>query len=492
MIASISDSDWDYFNAVYAAAFCNPFSPNREDLYRRVIGQELPGHEGTTAQLITRALTDRIERLETDGPLTLRSFHGEAYDTLRIVFLFEIYHRLFEPLDQLVTDQITAGDTPCQVDFAEHALSLMTRRGFAAEESLRFFAIFFQIRRAHHFILRRLVGESACMKAFRRRLWTNVFTHDIRIYERLLCERMEEFSTLLLGETGTGKGSAATAIGRSGFIPFQRRKGHFAESFTRAFVSLNLSQFHETLIESELFGHRKGAFTGAVDSYDGVLARCSQHGAVFLDEVGDVSIPIQIKLLQVLQERSFTPVGSREKRRFQGRVIAATNKPIEKLRLDGLFRDDFFYRLCSDSIVVPPLRNRIAEDPDELVRLIAHLVQRMTGEDSPDLVSSVHGGIQAGTGSSYRWPGNVRELEQAVRRVLLTNQYSGERPPPPDFASELRNSLEEGSLTAAELLDGYCRLLYQRLGSYEAVARQTGLDRRTVKKHITNPNSDSR
>lgn len=483
----ISKADQEYFLTVSQAAFCNPFSLDREDLYRRVLGRELPGDEILTAQLIREVLAERFERLEAkQGVLTLKAFSAEAKETMRIVFLFEIYHRLFEELDKLVTDQIAAGDTPCQVDFANRAFGLMAKRGFTSEESLRFFAIFFQIRRAHHFIHRRLVGDSACMREFRRHLWTNVFTHDIRTYERLLCERMEEFSTLLLGETGTGKGAAAMAIGRSGFIPFHRRKGHFAQSFTRAFVSLNLSEFHETLIESELFGHRKGAFTGAVDSYDGVLAQCSQHGSVFLDEVGDVSIPIQIKLLQVLQERSFAPVGSREKRRFQGRVIAATNKSIEKLRDDGLFRSDFYYRLCSDSIVVPPLRTRIAEDSNELVRLVAYLVHRMTGEESPDLAASIHAAILAGTGASYRWPGNVRELEQAVRRVLLTNQYSGERPRSPDLSAELQNSLEEGTLKASELLDGYCSLLYQRLGSYEAVARQTGLDRRTVKKHIVN------
>ena len=140
--------------------------------------------------------------------------------------------------------------------FASDALALLGRRGFSAEDSKRFLGIFFQLRRAFHFIVQELIGESNCMKAFRRHLWDNVFTHDIRWYDRYLWNRMEDFSTLLLGETGTGTGTAAAAIGRSGFIPFDERKGRFAESFTRGFVSLNLSQYPETLIESELFGHR--------------------------------------------------------------------------------------------------------------------------------------------------------------------------------------------------------------------------------------------
>src|SRR5205085_1538803 len=174
-----------------------------------------------------------------------------------------------------------------------------------------------------------------------RHLWQNVFTQEVHLYEHYLWDRMEDFSTLLLGETGTGKGAAAAAIGRSGYIPFGRNQGRFAESFMRSFIALNLSQFPESLIESELFGHRKGAFTGAVEAHEGLLARCSAHGAIFLDEIGEVSAPIQIKLLQVLQERSFCPVGSHETVKFRGRVVAATNRPLETPDGRKVFRDDF-------------------------------------------------------------------------------------------------------------------------------------------------------
>ena len=323
------------------------------------------------------------------------------------------------------------------------------------------------------------------MREFRRLLWNDVFTQDVQLYDRYLWNRMEDFSTLLLGETGTGKGAGAAAIGRSGYIPFDEKQGRFTESFLRSFIALNLSQFPETLIESELFGHRKGAFTGAVESHEGVLARCSRHGSIFLDEIGEVSAPVQIKLLQVLQERTFCPVGSHEPERFRGRVIAATNRPLESLRGRGLFRDDFFYRLCTDIIEVPPLRQRLQEDPGELRHLLEHLLGNIMGDAGSVLADKVEAAIRRDVDAEYPWPGNVRELEQALRRILLTGGYAGSaQPTAKDLVENLVTGIETEALDAAGLLSGYCALLYESSANYEAVARQTNLDRRTVKKYV--------
>jgi transcriptional regulator with PAS, ATPase and Fis domain len=301
---------------------------------------------------------------------------------------------------------------------------------------------------------------------------------------------MEDFSTLLLGETGTGKGAAAAAIGRSGHIPFDRKKGCFAESFTNTFISINLSQFPETLIESELFGHRKGAFTGAVENHVGVFERCNKHGSLFLDEIGDVSISIQIKLLNVLQERSFTPVGSHKAKYFPGRVIGATQHPIEILRGEGNFRADFFYRLCSDMITVPPLRKRVQEMPSELGQLVNLLISRLTGHKNQELTNMILETLKRDLSPEYPWPGNVRELEQAVRRILLTQHYGGDLAVTrPDPDKEFLQKFQTGNLEARELLSSYCNFLYHRFGNYEEVARRTKLDRRTVKKYIDNRKS---
>jgi len=323
------------------------------------------------------------------------------------------------------------------------------------------------------------------MENLRCRLWNNIFTKNPFWYEKFLWNRMEDFSTILVGETGTGKGSAAAAIGRSGFIPFDEKKGRFLESFAENFIEINLSQFSESLIESELFGHEKGAFTSAVDSHEGVFYRSSPHGAIFLDEIGDISLPVQIKLLKVLEERSFSAVGSHKKQRFDGRVIAATNKSLKDLRKKGKFRDDFYYRLCSDVIPVPSLRQQIREHPGTLEELLNYTIQQITGETAPEILQSVKNLLNKKIAPDYPWPGNVRELVQAVRQIILTEEYSGDR----DYTfSDLQNRLHKGiekeEFDAQGILNFYCALLYGRHGTYEEVARITKLDRRTVKKYI--------
>ena len=180
-----------------------------------------------------------------------------------------------------------------------------------------------------------------------------------------------------------------------------------------------------------------------------------------------------------------SPVGSHEKKRFYGRVIATTNRTLRELRGGGLFRDDFFYRLCSDVIIVPPLRQHLAQDPGELETLVRHMVRRTLGEDEPKMVAMVRETIDKQLGIDYPWPGNVRELEQCVRRIFLKRHYGGNQETmSSDLLGTLVQRLESGTLDAAGVLEGYCTLLYQRHRSYEQVARLTRLDRRTVRKYV--------
>ncbi len=473
--------DIEFFGMVSEAAFSNPFSDKRVEVDRRIIGASDKVDWHDMLKPLLKTLSGHLHTLQSAGELEVNPEGNADERALAVSVLFHVFHQYMDEFDQLITQQIKAGDDSCRASFAYQCLEKLMGFGFSRGDACRYVGMFYQIRRAYFFISTGLVGESDCMKRMRARLWDNLFTHNILWYERCLWNRMEDFSTLLLGETGTGKGAAAAAIGRSGFIPFNPNTQKFEESFTRAFVSINLSQFPETIIESELFGHRKGAFTGAIEKHEGIFSRCSPHGAIFLDEIGDVGIPIQIKLLQVLQERTFSPVGSHDKLRFEGRVIAATNKPLDQLRRDGKFRDDFYYRLCSDQITMPPLRQRIRETPRELDALVDHIVQRICGAELGVPMLSI---LKQDVGKNYPWPGNVRELEQAIRRIMLTGTYTGDIAVASPKEAALSDAVEAGRLTAKELVEKYCRDLYDLYGNYGEVARRTGLDWRTVKKNV--------
>jgi len=480
-IGRLTSEDRQFFQLVGKAAFSNPFSDERD-----LLDKQLAGLTGRSKESLLQAVIDsvreRISNLQRSGLANLSLLSGEDRDVLALGLLFEQFHHYSAAFDELIRQQSTAAE-PCTVPFSGELLARLRDYGFKAQEARHYFSFFYQLRRAFFFI-EQLVGQSASMRRLRCVLWNNVFTHDARRYEAQLWNRMEDFSTLLLGETGSGKGAAAAAIGRSGYIPFGDKSGRFAESFTRNFIAINLSQFPEALIESELFGHRKGAFTGAVDNHQGVLARCVPHGAIFLDEIGDVSVPVQIKLLKVLQERSFSPVGSHENKPFRGRIIAATNRSLTELRREGSFRDDFYYRLCSDVIEVPPLRQQLAEDSASLDQLLETVLLRILGTVDSTLTKSIRQSLHRDLPAGYRWPGNVRELEQAVRRILLNGRYVGDPAANPAAEENLQALADAGELDAQQLMTRYCRQLYRRFGTYEEVSRRTQLDRRTVKKYI--------
>jgi DNA-binding NtrC family response regulator len=483
--ARLTDSDRRHLAAVAEVLFDNPFSLERQARMSR-LGPGLGALELAEDYLaLARLLETRLQPYARDGALSTEAFEEADRPLVENALLYMAYHQLRPELDRLIESQMDGAPDSGPLDFAEPAIDGLVAAGLKRPEAVRHFAFFFQLRRAFYFIVRNLVGAAPLMRQLRFALWNAVFTHDLATYRRWLWRRMEDFSTLLLGETGTGKGSAAAAIGRSAFIPYLPEKRRFAVDFTRAYLSINLSQYPLSLLESELFGHRKGAFTGAIEHHRGVFERCSAYGALFLDEIGDAEAPVQIKLLQVLQDRLFTPLGSHEQRRFAGRLIAATNRPLAALRSTGQFRDDFFYRLSSDVIRVPTLRERLAEEPTELERLVGLLTERMVGEPAPAVADRVIAGLARDLPPGYPWPGNVRELEQAVRRILLTGRYAPGRDDAADGEEDrLAAALRAGSLEAGELVGRYCALLHARHRSYLEVARRTGLDRRTVRKHV--------
>lgn len=474
----------DFCQAVAEFAFCNPFSDRWTELYQQILGDGWDQKDPQLLHKLVARVEQQMDQLRQGGSLDYRAYSGSDTETIRMMLLFASFHALRDDLDAHIASQKRAGTSALHFKQGDKAMRFLVQSGFSEEEAAWYVAVFYQIRRAYHFITSQLIGNAPCMNELKRRLWNNIFTNDILHYEICMWDRMEDFSILLVGETGTGKGSAASILGRSCFIPYLQEKQKFVAGFHDKFIATNLSQYSPTLLESELFGHRKGAFTGALSDYDGLFARCSEFGAVFLDEIGDVSPHIQIKLLRLLQEREFSPVGGRNVLRFRGRVIAAAHASIDQHVRDGSFRSDFYYRLCSDRVAIPTLRERIAESESELPIMVRYLVERITGRKSGDLLGWVMEALKPL--KSYTWPGNVRELEQAIRQILLTEQYLPFDlvDAPQKSADQLVAAIHNGTMTVEEILHTYANHLYEMHGNYETLAKLMKVDRRTVKKYL--------
>ncbi len=210
-------------------------------------------------------------------------------------------------------------------------------------------------------------------------------------------------TVLLAGESGTGKELVARAI-------------HFqSERKDRPFVPVNCGALTETLLESELFGHEKGAFTGAVSSRKGLFS-AAHGGTIFLDEIGEVSQATQVKLLRVLQEGEVRPVGSERSRRVDVRVLAASNKLLEEQVRQREFREDLYFRLNVISIELPPLRKRVEDVPPlahHFLKMYAKQMGREVRRIDPDALAALQ---------AYTWPGNVRELQNVIERAIVLQQ----------------------------------------------------------------------
>jgi transcriptional regulator with GAF, ATPase, and Fis domain len=275
-----------------------------------------------------------------------------------------------------------------------------------------------------------------------------------------------EISALIVGETGTGKELIAREIHRRS----SRAGGPF--------VALNMSAIPENLLEAELFGHVKGAFTGAITDRRGKFSE-ADGGTLFLDEIGDMPLSLQAKILRVLQERAIEQVGSNKKQAIDIRVISATNRDLKQMQTEGTFRADLYFRLNEVQVVLPPLRER----GDDIVLLAKYFLSRYT-EQMRRKIHRFTPRAQAAM-KRYSWPGNVRELEAKVKKAVVmceTNEI--------DLADL---ELEEGNmsrvLTLREAKEVYAlryirEVLELNGGNRSKTARDLGIDPRTVYKYL--------
>ncbi|MFL5340158.1 MAG: sigma-54 interaction domain-containing protein [Gemmataceae bacterium] len=254
-------------------------------------------------------------------------------------------------------------------------------------------------------------------------------------------------NVLLIGETGTGKELVARAVHRLS----QRSEGPY--------IRVNCGALPEGLLESELFGHVKGAFTGAIDNKTGRF-EAAHKGTIFLDEISSMSFRLQVKLLRVLQEREFERVGESKTNRVDVRVVAATNESLEDEIEAGRFREDLYYRLNVWPIVLPPLRER----RDDIPLLAAAFLQRYANEnrfDPPELTADIIDVLQR-----HDWPGNVRELENYMERLALLSRVAPLRPdvmPKPGRVARLRKTSKQRGHDARSLIQQLVQVGVQTL-----------------------------
>ncbi|NOY84858.1 MAG: AAA domain-containing protein [Nitrospirae bacterium] len=219
------------------------------------------------------------------------------------------------------------------------------------------------------------------------------------IYDDLDLVSQSKATVLIRGESGTGKELIAQRIHTS-----SPRKN-------QPFIKVNCAALSETLIESELFGHEKGAFTGAVQNRKGRF-ELAHGGTIFLDEVGDLPLAVQVKLLRVIQEMAFERVGGTETISVDVRVIAATHRNLEKAIIEGKYRQDLYYRLSVIPILIPPLRERT----EDILSLILYFLKKFNTENNKMIVLSQE---MTDLLQHYHWPGNVRELENCMERLVV-------------------------------------------------------------------------
>ena len=221
----------------------------------------------------------------------------------------------------------------------------------------------------------------------------------VAIYQELMQVSQSRATVLLRGESGTGKELVAKLMHENS----PRAKGPF--------IKVNCAALSETLLESELFGHERGAFTGAIKTKKGRF-ELAHGGTLFLDEIGDLSLSVQVKLLQVLQEKSFERVGGVETLTVDVRTVAATHRDLEKAIVNGAFREDLYYRLNVIPIFLPPLRDRREDTP----LLVSHFLNKFNKENNKKVELSDE---ILELFIKYNWPGNVRELENCIERLIV-------------------------------------------------------------------------
>ena len=480
--------------------YCNPFDQERQRLNQEVLGDQFAKTRRRAGQ--NRGEDPNLERLQQISEALLQAARTKVtrlknpkahpqFHLYEHLLYFYLYHKLASSMDEFIANCIQQPDKNLPWNSYkdlescyDHYLPSVNNRLRPDYSKPELASFLFQIRRAFYHTQSSLIGQSEAMTQLRARVWNSVFTHDMKRYLRSLYKRMENVFTLIEGPSGSGKELVASAIGFSRFIPFDSSTRKFSANYRQVFFPINLSALSETLIESELFGHQKGAFTGALQNRAGYFESCGPHGTVFLDEIGETEPSVQVKLLRVLQTRQFQRLGDTNPLRFEGKVMAATNRNLERDMHEGKFRTDFYYRLCADRIETPTLASMLQEKKKELDLLVGFIAERIAGtEEKKNLTEEVTHWIREKMPKNYPWPGNFRELEQCVRNVMVHGEYQaqGTRLSP----SATTGSFPEPTPTLNQWIQSLVNREFSKTPNLAQVADRLQVDRRTVKKYLS-------
>ncbi|NJD38180.1 MAG: sigma-54-dependent Fis family transcriptional regulator [Geobacter sp.] len=296
-----------------------------------------------------------------------------------------------------------------------------------------------------------------------------------QVYDLTLQVASSDANILILGESGTGKELIAHTLHSN-----SPRKA-------RPFVSINCAALTDNLLESQLFGHLRGAFTGAVMNQKGLLEE-ADGGTLFLDEIGDVSAAVQAKLLRVIQEKEFIPIGSTKPKTVDVRFVAATNRDLQQDAAAGRFREDLYYRLNVISLTLPPLRER----PEDIEPLALHFVKRYAARMSKELHGIAPEALRCL--SRYHWPGNVRELENVIERavILANGPLLTENLLPVSSRPEQARSAEPLPMISLDELERrHILAVYRQTGFHKSkTAEVLGVSRKTLDRKLAEYSSE--
>lgn len=498
-MAVFSKADLAFSQTVADLSFSNPFLEERVQLEKQALGKDF---DASTNPYWSLNFQDELDRTNVIR-LTERVFEvtervrskladGESYSDSELELYDDLAHYVvyYKSLAYRVPDPSTSATETLWNSFCkefDHWMLAGEVKSPCYQGREHVFSYLHQLRRAFANIYAFVIGRTKPVADLRARIWQSIFTHNMRRYRRCLYDRMHEVSTLVMGPSGTGKELVARAIAMSEYRPFNARLKLFADEAGQKFLPVNLSAMSPTLIESELFGHVKGSFTGAAANRVGLLESAGRYDCVFLDEIGELDPSIQVKLLRVLQSRKFQRIGENEEREFVGKVVSATNRNLHKEIQAGQFREDFYYRICADVISTPSLKDQLDDRADEIEFLLKFHCNRIAPTECGDLSQEVLTWIRGNLPADYHWPGNIRELEQCVRNIMIHNDYLPQQASidaVPLGGNSIADKLYACELTVDELIGRYCEIAYKKTQSYEKAAELLNLDRRTVKAKI--------